>query len=103
MTILLVLLRTLGFGATHEYLNVQNSVGIPLSIVIDANEAGVNVGGDVFTGTYLGSGVQFVVTDPDGAQLFVTLNETSARKCTGSGRGQNCHNVWTLVSGEIAE
>lgn len=93
---------TPGWGATHEYLNVANAYGLDIDIVIGGT-AGVNLQGDLFTGPYFGSGVPFVVTDADGAQLTVTLNETSVRKCTKSGRGQTCHNVYTLIDGTISE
>lgn len=95
--------RTVGFGATHEYLNVANAYGLDIDIVIGGT-AGVNIEGDLFTGAYFGSGVPFVVTDSEGAQLTVVLNETSETRCTHSGRGAGaCHKVYTLVSGTITE
>lgn len=53
-----------------------------------------------YYGPYYGTGVPTTLSGASG-QVTVTLNETSQRVCTHSGRGQHCAQVWTLQSGTI--
>ena len=116
------LYTALGFGALHQYHNVDTS--LCTTVPCDpANQVTVYIstlasvyipppmsielwfGSDLagaFFGPYYGSGLPTVLTSTaTGNQITVTLNETSRRVCTSSGRGQNCHQVWTLLSGVV--
>ena len=116
------LYTALGFGALHQYHDVDTSLcttvpcdpAVQVTIYI-STLASVNVpppksiqlwfGSDLagaFTGPYYGSALPTVlVSAATGSQITVTLNETSRRVCTRSGRGQTCHEVWTLFSGVL--
>lgn len=116
------LYTTGGWGALHQYHNVDTSLctTVPcdpadqVTIYISTlpwytspppQSIQLWFGADLahsYTGPYYGSGVPTTLSGPVPlAQITVTLNETSRRVCTHSGRGQNCHEVWTLTSGSI--
>jgi len=116
------LFTALGFGALHQYHNVDTSLctTVPcdpadqVTIYISTQASYTSpppqriqlwFGSDLansYFGPYYGSGVPTTVIGPAPlAPITVTLNESSRRVCTSSGRGQNCHQVWTLLSGEL--
>lgn len=119
-----------GAGATHSYWHVPTSVGDPVSVGLpQLGSGGIQLWFDnqydtnanhfksYWIGTYAGNGlmsqVQKCVYDIDssgayssactlnGEVALVTLSDYTTRKCTISGRGQNCHYVWTLSAGQI--
>jgi len=116
------LYTALGFGALHQYHNVDTSLcttvpcdpSVQVTIYISTLASVYNpppmsiqlwFGSDLagaYYGPYYGSGMPTVLANKTtGGQITVTLNETSRRVCTSSGRGQNCHQVWTLFSGQV--
>src|SRR5712672_549988 len=101
----LTLDTTGGWGALHQYHNVPTSdPATTVTMYIGAKSMSLwfndNVS-DQFTGPYYGSGVGTVLTDPNGVQIFLTIDERTRRACTYSGRGQHCSTIWTLVDGTL--
>lgn len=120
-----------GAGATHQYHNVPTSDGDQVTIYLPQLGAtgGMEFYFDTqydyvrnqfisyWIGTYNGNGVDsqaqkcVFTTDAygndispcqlDGEIATINLTESSSRVCTHSGRGQNCHLVWTLLTGTI--
>jgi len=117
------LYTALGFGALHQYHNVDTSLctSVPcdpsdqVTIYISTQAWYTSpppqriqlwFGSDLansYSGPYYGSGIPTTLSGAYSplAQITVTLNETSRRVCTSSGRGQNCHQVWTLQDGTL--
>lgn len=95
------LYQTGGWGALHQYHDVANSANAAITIYIGVSgSAAVYMDGDVYMGTYNGSGIPSVFTSGRG-QITLTINETTRRACTYSGRGQHCSTIWTLVEGTL--
>lgn len=104
-----------GAGALHQYWSVptdappttvtiyvstQASVFNPPPQTVELWFNGFDAGNQFF-GAY-SAGNQMVLTNPvTGQQIVLELTETSKRVCTRSGRGQNCHQVWSLLSGTV--
>lgn len=101
----LTLATTGGWGALHQYHDVQTSdPATAVTAYIGSTSMSLwfndNVG-DQFTGPYYGSGVNTVLTDQNGVQISLTMDEQTRRVCTRSGRGQHCSTIWTLVDGTL--
>lgn len=101
----LTLGTTGGWGALHQYHDVPTGdQATTVTAYIGSTSMSLwfndNVG-DQFTGPYYGSGVGTVLTDPNGVQISLTIDERTRRACTYSGRGQHCSTIWTLVDGTL--
>lgn len=120
-----------GAGALHQYHEVATSSGDAVSIYLPQTNGvgGMQFWFDsqydvphnhflsYWIGTYYGNGVMSQaqkcvfpldaggnVTGPcqlDGEVALVTLSESTAHRCTHSGRGQHCFTVWSLLGGTI--
>ncbi len=96
------LYTTSGWGALHQYHDIANSADASVTIYIGVSgSASVYLDGDVFNGFYNGSGVASVFTNGTGAQVILTIDETSRRVCVYQGRGQRCSTIWTLQDGTL--
>lgn len=108
----LTLATTGGAGALHQYHGVPTDAPLTTVTIYVSQVGTINpsielwfdgfTAGNQFFGPYNNAGNQMVLTNPVTQQtIVVQLTETTAKVCTRSGRGQNCHTVWTLTGGTV--
>jgi len=107
------LAQTGGWGALHQYHDVQTSdPATTVTMYLPQYTTGSQIAelwfgdfaaGNQFYGDYNNVGNQMTFTNPNTGQTVVLqIFESTRRACTYSGRGQHCSTIWTLVSGTLA-